>query len=165
MIISALRNTVQPTINACLRNGRDRAYAKIGKIGRGGGLNIHSGGCGFFGDVFIALNGIRYAEQQGMASRIDWGTKSLYFDSEYGPNAWSYFFEKNSFDFRAKQDKAPLSWLPYSPGASDFVRYDGKTTRRSVNRMLDRHIRPQACLLYTSPSPRDQRGSRMPSSA
>ena len=24
---------------------------------------------------------------------------------------------------------------------------------------------PQACLLYTSPSPRDQRGSRMPSSA
>ena len=25
--------------------------------------------------------------------------------------------------------------------------------------------RPEACLLYTSPSPRDQRGSRMPSSA
>ena len=24
---------------------------------------------------------------------------------------------------------------------------------------------PQSCLLYTSPSPRDQRGSRMPSSA
>ena len=26
-------------------------------------------------------------------------------------------------------------------------------------------IRPLSCLLYTSPSPRDQRGSRMPSSA
>ena len=26
-------------------------------------------------------------------------------------------------------------------------------------------MRAQACLLYTSPSPRDQRGSRMPSSA
>ena len=26
-------------------------------------------------------------------------------------------------------------------------------------------FRPEACLLYTSPSPRDQRGSRMPSSA
>ena len=25
--------------------------------------------------------------------------------------------------------------------------------------------RPEGCLLYTSPSPRDQRGSRMPSSA
>ena len=36
--------------------------------------------------------------------------------------------------------------------------------------ILDRVIQPgismsQACLLYTSPSPRDQRGSRMPSSA
>ena len=33
-----------------------------------------------------------------------------------------------------------------------------------------KHVRPsqrnpQGCLLYTSPSPRDQRGSRMPSSA
>ena len=27
------------------------------------------------------------------------------------------------------------------------------------------HAYPHACLLYTSPSPRDQRGSRMPSSA
>ena len=26
-------------------------------------------------------------------------------------------------------------------------------------------INPKSCLLYTSPSPRDQRGSRMPSSA
>ena len=26
-------------------------------------------------------------------------------------------------------------------------------------------LSPDACLLYTSPSPRDQRGSRMPSSA
>ena len=31
-----------------------------------------------------------------------------------------------------------------------------------VSRNLGRH---QVCLLYTSPSPRDQRGSRMPSSA
>ena len=33
-------------------------------------------------------------------------------------------------------------------------------------RNLERHIElPVNCLLYTSPSPRDQRGSRMPSSA
>ena len=30
---------------------------------------------------------------------------------------------------------------------------------------LDPDGRPRVCLLYTSPSPRDQRGSRMPSSA
>eukprot|EP00829_Urostomides_striatus_P009187 TRINITY_DN20180_c0_g1_i1.p1 TRINITY_DN20180_c0_g1~~TRINITY_DN20180_c0_g1_i1.p1 ORF type:complete len:113 (-),score=50.62 TRINITY_DN20180_c0_g1_i1:12-305(-) len=30
---------------------------------------------------------------------------------------------------------------------------------------LDAELDSQSCLLYTSPSPRDQRGSRMPSSA
>ena len=39
-----------------------------------------------------------------------------------------------------------------------------------ADRILDRSYReraspPNTCLLYTSPSPRDQRGSRMPSSA
>ena len=36
-------------------------------------------------------------------------------------------------------------------------------TLRSEHRAIDMEIK--ACLLYTSPSPRDQRGSRMPSSA
>ena len=31
--------------------------------------------------------------------------------------------------------------------------------------IIVKKLRPLACLLYTSPSPRDQRGSRMPSSA
>ena len=34
-----------------------------------------------------------------------------------------------------------------------------------VNGMHVKLARLQGCLLYTSPSPRDQRGSRMPSSA
>ena len=33
------------------------------------------------------------------------------------------------------------------------------------NAVLSKDERKKACLLYTSPSPRDQRGSRMPSSA
>ena len=41
----------------------------------------------------------------------------------------------------------------------------GKQSGRTVeiSRLIGRSLR--ACLLYTSPSPRDQRGSRMPSSA
>ena len=35
----------------------------------------------------------------------------------------------------------------------------------SVFDMLLRGVADMACLLYTSPSPRDQRGARMPSSA
>ena len=42
-------------------------------------------------------------------------------------------------------------------GATHALRYLAGTT--------DFHITYKNCLLYTSPSPRDQRGSRMPSSA
>ena len=38
-------------------------------------------------------------------------------------------------------------------------------TRRAVSRIHYDLDRRYSCLLYTSPSPRDQRGSRMPSSA
>ena len=34
-----------------------------------------------------------------------------------------------------------------------------------TNLLAERLAQPETCLLYTSPSPRDQRGSRMPSSA
>ena len=39
---------------------------------------------------------------------------------------------------------------------------DGEDARLQLRHEVDRVL---ACLLYTSPSPRDQRGSRMPSSA
>ena len=39
-----------------------------------------------------------------------------------------------------------------------YIRYIAKSTIPELERDVD-------CLLYTSPSPRDQRGSRMPSSA
>ena len=41
---------------------------------------------------------------------------------------------------------------------------DESLSSRPMNRILD-PLREMGCLLYTSPSPRDQRGSRMPSSA
>ena len=43
---------------------------------------------------------------------------------------------------------------------SIFVLYDANN-----NGLLEKKELFEACLLYTSPSPRDQRGSRMPSSA
>ena len=41
----------------------------------------------------------------------------------------------------------------------------GKSTRGAVGHYFTGRSQPTICLLYTSPSPRDQRGSRMPSSA
>ena len=48
------------------------------------------------------------------------------------------------------------------PGLADAITHKEIGTPRSHRRFLGRF---QGCLLYTSPSPRDQRGSRMPSSA
>ena len=35
----------------------------------------------------------------------------------------------------------------------------------AINKAIQKYRQLSSCLLYTSPSPRDQRGSRMPSSA
>ena len=42
---------------------------------------------------------------------------------------------------------------------------DNEQLRGVLREMIDRLGQSHFCLLYTSPSPRDQRGSRMPSSA
>ena len=53
-----------------------------------------------------------------------------------------------------------VTLLPYIGPAKELKT---KPTQHSVKELRELGI--QACLLYTSPSPRDQRGSRMPSSA
>ena len=67
--------------------------------------------------------------------------------------------------------------LPFVRYADDFVIFKksqaaAQRVYRSVERFLSErlklivnHDKSSICLLYTSPSPRDQRGSRMPSSA
>ena len=43
--------------------------------------------------------------------------------------------------------------------------FDAEAARRRAGFDASKRARDHACLLYTSPSPRDQRGSRMPASA
>ena len=45
------------------------------------------------------------------------------------------------------------------------VAKNNRSEKRARNRRTTLRLDREACLLYTSPSPRDQRGSRMPSSA
>ena len=56
----------------------------------------------------------------------------------------------------AKTLAAALPWLKQYHGKTIVVKYGG-------NAMTDDRLK--RCLLYTSPSPRDKRQSRMPSSA
>ena len=67
-------------------------------------------------------------------------------------------------DVQARSKDLSLSqWL--RSGAATRVRVNGLVGESSPAAVHARTLQLVACLLYTSPSPRDQRGSRMPSSA
>ena len=60
------------------------------------------------------------------------------------------------------KDKLVLLFLPTLLLAFHSISYIYRQMQSSLNQQI---YLPYTCLLYTSPSPRDQRGSRMPSSA
>ena len=63
-------------------------------------------------------------------------------------------------------DQDILTNLPYVEGCYLCFDHHASEEIRAGFEERDNHILiSDACLLYTSPSPRDQRGSRMPSSA
>ena len=69
--------------------------------------------------------------------------------------------ERRGIDGSQRRERSgTLSMLFLNP--PDHTRVRGLVARSFTPRRVER-LRP--CLLYTSPSPRDQRGSRMPSSA
>ena len=66
--------------------------------------------------------------------------------------------------FVAQPDSAEL--FHFQPGSTVApISIDRFWRKRRLNRLGDLRKQHIGCLLYTSPSPRDQRGSRMPSSA
>ena len=77
----------------------------------------------------------------------------------------SPFGGTNSFTFQGKTltRGTDLIWVA-PPGVYYIDRYRATDFNERV-RFTGTPTNPSTCLLYTSPSPRDQRGSRMPSSA
>ena len=63
-----------------------------------------------------------------------------------------------------KIEEAELRLAKIKSSVTDTIKYDDPRTLETVSSIaaLNDYV---GCLLYTSPSPRDQRGSRMPSSA
>ena len=60
-------------------------------------------------------------------------------------------------------------WLPLIDASSDRESFDKRFPEKKpddvINFLIRDRLNPNSCLLYTSPSPRDKRQSRMPSSA
>ena len=91
---------------------------------------------------------------------------------------WQSAWEEKFAKAKISRDEAVKCWQESEAKAAIsealYEKLHG-TTRSSVAEALDfsaiinekrgQHLPGTRCLLYTSPSPRDQRGSRMPSSA
>ena len=84
--------------------------------------------------------------------------------------AFSEFLKLDTFALGGASVSALLERTNLSPQDIDAIVWGGvilPSTAPNVAReiALDLGLPSSVCLLYTSPSPRDQRGSRMPSSA
>ena len=97
------------------------------------------------------------ANNRFSALAVDTSSKSRRGDRFNGPRPSAAMAAQGSWGKKLKVNTAPVS-----------------NSRRVAARIQqanpqppkeEKQGRPCACLLYTSPSPRDQRGSRMPSSA
>ena len=64
-------------------------------------------------------------------------------------------------------DDMGLSRSTFVDGVVESVKADieANVKDQPISKTIKSVVNPNFCLLYTSPSPRDQRGSRMPSSA
>ena len=63
------------------------------------------------------------------------------------------------------QEKSEKLTFEINPVPDDILPTQDRLMPEQVRRVETPPPPPKICLLYTSPSPRDQRGSRMPSSA
>ena len=64
-----------------------------------------------------------------------------------------------------EQSKATFEQSVKSAKRTYVFEVDGNYTKKETPLGRGGNLDDEICLLYTSPSPRDQRGSRMPSSA
>ena len=145
-----------------LRNTDDEA-AIIEKIDIGG-ISLIRAAAKNYRDVVVIPSKSEYKDLHQILGEQDASTslkerkklamKAFQISSHYDTCIFNYFNE----DYRDQEH------LKVSIASRNELRY-GENPHQTANFYGDLSAEFDICLLYTSPSPRDQRGSRMPSSA
>ena len=93
---------------------------------------------------------------------IDSPTKALPFLDSMGIS-YPILYAKQTGMVLMEENGNPAQLLPYTL----LLNENGEVVEQKIGQVHEQDIETwlKDCLLYTSPSPRDQRGSRMPSSA
>lgn len=136
-ILSMERKPLPPNAPSLKRRGYNWTISVRKRIAYLQGLDIQSIGCGLFGDTFATLNGIRFAESNGLIPRVQWKDKSLYCDD--GLDVWSRLFEVDNL----QEVHRAIAYKP-SPFLTDGVTIPGRYGE--VQDLIARHCRPKASL-------------------
>lgn len=98
-----------------LCHARRRAFQLRFRLGRHRTARLLAGRCGFFGNMFMTLNGIRLCEAAGVLPQPFWGQESLFYEKEHGTNAWEYYFDRVTvpgIDSSLKVQPAKIAFKP-----------------------------------------------------
>lgn len=103
---------------------------------------IKGGRCGFFGNMFMTLNGIRLCEFAGITPRPLWGKESLFYEEHYGENVWEYYFENIMNGNDSSSSIKYISSFSFRPDAMDIGPYhQGFTSRETYAQCIKRFVK------------------------
>lgn len=109
---------------------------------------IAAGRCGFFGNMFMTLNGIHMCEAAGVLPIPFWDSRCLFYDSRYGSNAWDYYFQQpKTFLLNTQYTKAK-DWI-FLPDAGTPYPLPERTSIRLAYAFCIKHfVRLRADVQY-----------------
>ena len=123
--------------------------------------------------VQIGINPLVICQDQQGTSMLFFNAGNLPFEvtgeiPTSKPDADLVIFDHQASDWEVPD--AALLLMPLKPARDQFATYmdaykRAEQQQKEIITVVTDAAMHRACLLYTSPSPRDQRGSRMPSSA
>lgn len=111
------------------------------RYGKHSSARILAGRCGFFGNMFITLNGIRLCEAAGVHPQPFWNQESLFFEKSHGDNVWDYYFEPIAIPghtcFLDVSGK-----LAFKPDAASIgPRDNGRTVLETYHQCIQKYVR------------------------
>ncbi len=111
------------------------------RYGRYSSARILAGRCGFFGNMFITLNGIHLCEAAGVLPEPFWDQKSLFFDRNHGGNVWEYYFEPIDMPGHTRSLDVARK-LAFKPDAARIgPRNNGHTVLETYHQCIQKYVR------------------------
>jgi hypothetical protein len=104
-------------------------------------VKILGSNCGFFGNLFLTINGIRLCETARINAHPFWGRESPYFNETHGQNVWEYYFEPVVIP-KPRHSKKTSTTIFYKPDATPISPcYPGKNIRETYAICIQQFVR------------------------